>query len=101
MTRPTAAARNTITAGAAPLGTAKPRVNSDDPASMKADTRPRAANGHSSKANPTYATTSQVASWVEQDRRRLGGQQPVAPHVSRSALFVAVPWASASRPRPL
>ena len=64
MTRPTAAARNTITAGAAPACTAKPRVNSDDPASMNAETTPRAANGHSSKANPTYATTSQVASWA-------------------------------------
>ena len=53
MTRPVAAARNTITAGAAPAGTAKPRVNSEDPASMKADTTPRAANGHNSSANPT------------------------------------------------
>ena len=64
ITRPTAAARNTITAGTAPAGTAKPRVNSEDPASVKADTTPRAANGHSSKANPTYATTSHVASWA-------------------------------------
>ena len=31
---------------------------------MKADTTPRAANGHNSRANPTYATTSHVASWV-------------------------------------
>lgn len=62
MTRPTAAARNTITAGTAPGGTAKPRVNSEDPASVKADTRPRAANGHNSKANPVYATISHAAS---------------------------------------
>ena len=36
ITRPVAAARNTITAGAVPAGTAKPRVNSEDPALMKA-----------------------------------------------------------------
>ena len=53
ITRPTAAARNTITAGTAPEGTAKPRVNMEDPASVKADTTPRVANGHSSKAKPT------------------------------------------------
>jgi hypothetical protein len=64
MTRPTAAARNTITAGTAPAGTAKPRVNSEDPASVKADTRPRAAKGHNSKANPAYTTTSHAASWA-------------------------------------
>ena len=62
MTRPVAAARNTITAGTAPDGTANPRVNSEDPASTKADTTPRAANGHNSNANPTYATMSHVAS---------------------------------------
>ena len=53
ITRPTAAARNTITAGTAPEGTAKPKVNSDDPASMKADTTPRWANGHNKSVNPT------------------------------------------------
>src|SRR5204863_498861 len=41
ISRPTAAARNTITAGTAPAGTAKPRVNSEDPASVKAETTPR------------------------------------------------------------
>ena len=64
ITRPVAAARNTITAGTAPEGTAKPRVNSEDPASTKADTTPRLANGHNSNANPTYATMSHAASWA-------------------------------------
>ena len=64
ITSPTAAARNTITAGTAPAGTANPRVNIEDPASTKAETTPRVANGHSSSANPTYATTSQAASWA-------------------------------------
>ena len=64
ITSPVAAARKTITAGAVPAGTAKPRVNSEDPASMKADTTPRVANGHNSRANPAYATISHAASWA-------------------------------------
>jgi hypothetical protein len=52
ISRPVAAAKKTITAGVVPAGTAKPRVNSEDPASMKADTTPWAANGHNSGANP-------------------------------------------------
>jgi hypothetical protein len=53
ITRPVAAARNTITAGTAPDGTAKPSVNSEDPESTKADTTPRLAHGHNNRANPT------------------------------------------------
>src|SRR3984957_12696833 len=60
---PVAAARNTMTAGAVPPGTPNLSVNSEDPASTKADTTPRTANGHNSSANPTYATTSHTASW--------------------------------------
>ncbi len=64
ITSPVAAARKTITVGAVPAGTAKPRVNSEDPESTKADATPRAANGHSSRANPAYATMSHAASWA-------------------------------------
>ena len=52
MTRPVAEARNTITAGTAPSGSANPSVNSEDPASVNAEATPRVANGHNSSANP-------------------------------------------------
>ena len=53
-----------MTAGAVPAGTANPRVNREDPASMKADSTPRTANGHNSSAYPTYTTNSHVTSWA-------------------------------------
>ena len=64
MTRPLAAAMKTIAAGTAPEGSAKPRVNIDDPASVNADATPRAAKGHSSRPYPTKMTTSQATSWA-------------------------------------
>jgi hypothetical protein len=64
ITRPVAAARKTITDGTAPWGTAKPRVKSEDPASTKADMTAAGANGHNSRANPTYTTKSHAASWA-------------------------------------
>ena len=63
ITRPVAAARKTITAGTAPAGCAKPRVNIEDPASVNADAMPRAAKGQNRKAYPIKLTTSHAASW--------------------------------------
>ena len=48
ITNPVAAAAKTITAGAAPGGSANPSVNSDDPAAVNADVTPPLANGHRS-----------------------------------------------------
>jgi len=45
---PVAAAANTITPGAAPEGSAKPKVNKDDPAEVNAELKPPWTNGHRS-----------------------------------------------------
>src|SRR5215469_10592574 len=50
--------------GAPPAGTANPRVNSADPAALKAAPMPRASNGHNSSQNPTNEVASQAASWA-------------------------------------
>ena len=62
ITKPVAAPRKTIADGAAPAGSANPRVNIEDPASVKADATPRAAKGHNSSPNPTKDIPSQAAS---------------------------------------
>src|SRR5215468_8150328 len=50
--------------GAPPAGTANPRVNSADPAALKADPMPPASHGHNSSQNPTNEVASQAASWA-------------------------------------
>src|SRR5690348_1769401 len=50
--------------GAPPAGTANPRVNSADPAALKADPMPSASNGHNSSQNPKNEVASQAASWA-------------------------------------
>ena len=63
ITRPVAPAAVTMADGAPPPGTAKPRVNSADPAALKADPRPPASNGHNNSQNPTKEVASHAASW--------------------------------------
>jgi hypothetical protein len=57
-----AAATNTIAAGAGPCGTANPRANMAEPATVKADAMPPVSNGHSSSMYPRKEIVSQAIS---------------------------------------
>ena len=59
-----AAARKTIAAGAVPLGSAKPRVKIDEPASVSALVMLRPLNGQSTSVYPATKMASQPTSWV-------------------------------------
>ena len=64
MTSPMTAAANTSTEGGAPVGSANPRVNIEDPAVLNASAMPPLTSGHISSQNPMSATPSHVTSEV-------------------------------------
>jgi len=62
MTNPVTAAANTSTEGGAPVGSANPRMNIEDPAVVNAAAMPSLTSGHISSQNPISATPSHAAS---------------------------------------